>query len=234
MQSQIDITFDFRSDTPPGKDPDAFSATLRRYHRFLWSKPLPDGSAFALDDSGPSYLYHRSALGEFFLSSDSVIPTFTGHRLISNIIKQIPRDELDTFFSLGYTIGDMMVFPVGHGPSFNQLRGFHPRIKDRFDLSVECIRRHYCDEWSPLKDCLSRYADSFELFESFPGYVEYFLLQDLVADDCSTVKFQAPFEDFATSPLPGSVDAYRAHRQLAMDFIEARNLRISEYCRLQA
>jgi hypothetical protein len=27
---QIDITFDYRSDTPPGKDPDKYSATLRR------------------------------------------------------------------------------------------------------------------------------------------------------------------------------------------------------------
>ena len=36
----IDSTFDFRSDTPPGKDPDARSPTLRRYHQLLWSKPL--------------------------------------------------------------------------------------------------------------------------------------------------------------------------------------------------
>ena len=41
------------------------------------------------------------------------------------------------------------------------------------------------------------------------------------------MRFFAPFEDFATSPLPGSIDAYRAYRQLAIDFIEARNLRIS-------
>jgi len=41
--SRIDITFDFRSDTPgyPKKDPDALSPTLRRYHKLLWSKPLP-------------------------------------------------------------------------------------------------------------------------------------------------------------------------------------------------
>ena len=35
----IDIAFDFRSDTPAGKDPDAVSPTLRRYHQHLWSKP---------------------------------------------------------------------------------------------------------------------------------------------------------------------------------------------------
>jgi hypothetical protein len=29
----MDIAFDFRSDTPQGKDPDALSPTLRRYHK---------------------------------------------------------------------------------------------------------------------------------------------------------------------------------------------------------
>ena len=49
----IDITFDFRSDTPPGKDPDARSPTLRRYHQLLWSKPLPSGAPFELDVTTP-------------------------------------------------------------------------------------------------------------------------------------------------------------------------------------
>ena len=37
MQSatHIDVTFDFRRDTPEGGDPDALSPTLRRYHRLL-------------------------------------------------------------------------------------------------------------------------------------------------------------------------------------------------------
>ena len=39
----IDITSDFRTDSN-GKDPDLASPTLRRYHRLLWSKPLPTGS----------------------------------------------------------------------------------------------------------------------------------------------------------------------------------------------
>ena len=42
MEKFIDITFDFRTDTPTGTDPDALSPTLRSYHKFLWSKPLPD------------------------------------------------------------------------------------------------------------------------------------------------------------------------------------------------
>ena len=38
----IDTAFDFRTDAN-GKDPDSHSLTLRRYHRLLWSKPLPNG-----------------------------------------------------------------------------------------------------------------------------------------------------------------------------------------------
>ncbi len=73
----LDITFEFRSDTPQGKDPDALSPTLRRYHRFLWSKPLPNGVLFELVDTTPGvYLHHRSRFGEFWLASDAVIPTF--------------------------------------------------------------------------------------------------------------------------------------------------------------
>ena len=81
MRADIDITFDFRRDTPDGKDPDTYSKTLRRYHTLLWSKRLPAGGLFQLDDATPGhYLHHRSAMGEFSLSSDAVIPTFNHGR----------------------------------------------------------------------------------------------------------------------------------------------------------
>src|SRR5215831_8719262 len=75
----IDITFDFRSDTRPGLDPDTHSLTLRTYHQLLWSKALPSGAQFALDvgASPPYYLRHRSELGGFRLSSDTVVPTYS-------------------------------------------------------------------------------------------------------------------------------------------------------------
>ena len=45
MQKDIDVTFDFRRDTPKGKDPDTHSNMLRRYHKLLWSKRLPESAA---------------------------------------------------------------------------------------------------------------------------------------------------------------------------------------------
>jgi len=210
----IDTTFDFRCDTPPGGDPDRLSPTLRKYHRLLWSKVLPGGELFSLTDATPgAYLHHRSQQGEFWLASDSVIPSFRKERALSSVIAQIPDDEWAAFMRITYTIGGMMVFPgnrIGGKMAINGARGFHPRVKDRFDLTVECIRGHYRGENSPLADTLDRYQDFFKLFESFEGYVDFFLLQDLVVPDCSQIRFFSPFEDFAASPpIPRISDAYR-------------------------
>ena len=125
-----------------------------------------------------------------------------------------------------------MVFPahrVDGKMTINGARAWHPRIKDRFDLTVECIRRHYLGEPSPLSDVLARYADFFGLFGDFAGYVDFFHLQDLVNEAASTVKFFTPFEDFTGSPLPATVDAYLEYRQRAIEFIESRNRRIAAY-----
>lgn len=131
-RNQIDITFDFRSDTPPGKDPDALSPTLRRYHKLLWSKPLPSGVVFELVDTTPQvYLHRHSEIGEFFLSSDTVVPSFTREHKIAHIINQISAEELDEFNTIGYTIGGMMLFPgnrIDGKMTINGARGFHPRI----------------------------------------------------------------------------------------------------------
>jgi uncharacterized protein DUF6994 len=105
-----------------------------------------------------------------------VVPTFRRLPLVND---QIPEVEREEFMRRGYTIGGMMVFPsqrVGGKMAINSARGFHPRIKDRFDLTVECIRRHYLEEPSPLGDALARYADFFGAFGDFAGYVGFFHL----------------------------------------------------------
>ncbi len=125
-----------------------------------------------------------------------------------------------------------MVFPanqVDRKLTINAARGFHPKIKDRFDLTVECIRRHYLGDASPLSATLARYTDCFALFCDFAGYVDFFLPQDLINPAALTVKCFTPFEDFTASPLPGSLDAYLAYRECAIGFLESRNHRIAAY-----
>ncbi len=226
---KIDTSFDFRTDAL-GKDPDSYSATLRRYHKLLWSKPLPDGTLFDLDDTTKGeYLHHVSDRGEFFLSSDSVIPTFTGYLALGPITEQLLAAATEAFLAIGYTIGGMMVWPcnkVDGKMTINGARGFLRKIADRMDLTLECIRRYYLGQSSPLGEVLARYGDFFALFEDFPGYLDFFLLQDLATTDHSAVRFFMSFDDFTSPSVPRDVETYIEYRRQSIEFIEARNRRI--------
>ncbi len=236
----IDVAFDFRSDTPRDKageplDADAYSPTLRRYHRLLWSKQLADGTLFELDVITPgAYLHHHSALGEFRLTSDTVIPFWTKWKRMAHITGRIPPVEQERFNRLRYTIGGMMIFPgnpvEGKG-TINQERGCNPKIDDRFDLTVECIRRHYLGQSSPLSATLARYSEFFALFGDFAGYVDFFHLQELIDGTGAAIRFFAPFDDFAGSPRPETLDSYLSYRQCAAQFLESRNGRIATWSR---
>lgn len=230
----IDTAFDVRTDSG-GRDPDSHSRTLRRYHQLLWSKPLPDGRAFQLD----ARLHHQSSMGEFWLCSDAITHTYnywSQPRRLVEIIQQIPQREMTVFFDLGCTVGSYLVFPSQKHlggkwrQSINQSRGVHPKIRDRFDLTLECIRRYYLRLDSPLAECLDVYQDFFALFGSFRGYVEHFLLQDLVDDTLTSIRFFEGPGDFSQDPLPVSgVDGYREYMAESIRFIRARNRRIAAY-----
>jgi hypothetical protein len=226
---RIDTSFDFRTDAA-GRDPDTYSLTLRQYHRQLWSKPLPNGRSFdLLDTQARVYLHHRSELGEFCLSSDSVIPTFTRWKSLRHIVELFSEEENEAFRTIGYTIGGMMVFPgnrIDGKQTINGARGFNRKIADRFDLTLECVRRHYLNQDSPLAAALSRYREFFALFVDFNGYVDFFMLQDLVGKDHSAVKFFMPFDNFNSPSAPQDVDAYAKYRRCSIEFVEARNRRI--------
>jgi len=228
--SKIDINFDFRTDTPKGKDPDAFSPTLRSYHKIMWSKPLPSGETLDLDDSRDNaYLYHQSKLGNFLFSSDSAIQSFSRWKSMSQLIKQLGDDEVEGFVRQSYTMGAMIIFPANRidgKMTINGARGFNPLIKDRIDLTLECIKRHYDDEPSPLAEVLKRHSDFFALFSDFEGYVKFFLLQDLVSEDFSKINFFMPFGDFKTPAVPRTLDSYHSYKDLNINFIKLRNLRI--------
>jgi hypothetical protein len=228
MSEKIDTTFDVRTDSG-GKDPDQRSATLRRYHQLLWSKPLPNGILFDLDVSTPGvYLHHKSVLGEFELSSDSIVHPFDYWVRTEALIKQVPQRDLDDFNNVGSTIGGFLVFPsnpIAGGQTINMARGGSRRIDDRIDLTLECIRRYYMGDDSPLAATLSKYREFFSLFVDFDGYVQFFLLQDLLTVD-REVNFFLPFADFDSPTLPATVDEYQAYRTSVTKFVVARNERI--------
>ena len=229
MSNLVDINFNVFTDTPKGKDPDSYSPTLRRYHQILWSKPLPNGVKFDLDLDTPRLLHHKSELGEFFLSSDQIGNTYTNVKKMSHLIEQIPINEIEYFSSIRATIAGHIIFPakqIDNKMTINGARGINHKIQDRFDLTLECIRRFYLNENSPLSDPLERYSQFFYLFDDFKGYVDFFLLQDLVEENYLAVKFWHSFNGFDNSPMPNNIEEYQAYKTNVIDFVTARNQRI--------
>lgn len=227
----INTTFDFRTDAA-GKDPDTYSPTVCRYHQLLWSKPLPGGIPFELVPTkrAPYYLSHSSAAGDFVLSSDAFIPAYTRYGVPKAVLAEFSAADHDHFNTIAYTIGGLILWPairVDGKWTINQARGCLRKIADRMDLTLECIRRHYRGQGSPLGEVLARYGDFFAAFEDFRGYVDFWLLQDMVTDDYGAVRFFMAFDDFRSRSIPQDLDSYRGYRQLSIELVEARNRRIA-------
>ena len=220
----IDVTFKTYSDSR-GKDPDAHSKTLKSYHKILWSKSLPNGKYFHLSEEHPdAYLYHQSEEGTFYLGSDAITHSYRNQQRKQDLVRQIP-DEVDALFEIGSTIGAYLLFPnkqINRQPTINQARGVNAYIDDRFDLTLECIRRHYLGIPSPLSKTLTRYQSFFDLFADFQGYIDFFLLNDLI-DAQHHVKFYLPFDGFNSIPTFNGIEDYLIYKEGVTAFVEGRN-----------
>lgn len=233
-------------------DPDSHSDRLRYYHQRLWShRPLagrPDGRTLVLEPSGHGLI--DTGLGEaffgfgegLFLSSDRVMATWWNWSDTASLLAdEALRERVLAANLVLDNMGGIMMFPGwqidGH-QTMNQARGFGQkgRIADRMDLTLECIRLAYVDvfEWelNPLGPTIERYWEFFTLFGSFSGYVEFWMLQDLVTGDGTRVRFLMEGDlpdgwDFSTrSPLPASVEQYDEYLRNAVDFVVRRNARM--------
>lgn len=226
--NKIDIDFDFRQDSNCG-DPDTDSRKLYETHKILWNKMLPCGKNLDLEITGNSYgrLLIKNNLGDN-LSSDRMCPHFDGKYKgkFDGWLSDFEREELKYKVR---TIGGHIIFPAHNrnGFTINQARGISRIICDRFDLTLECIRRFYQEEKSPLSDSLLRYKDFFDLFVDFSGYVDFFMLQDFI-DEKKQINFSLPFDNFNRPPLPQTVDEYQKYKNQTVDLINSRNKRILE------
>ena len=221
----IDTSFDFRKDAK-GKDPDISSPMLKAYQRVLYSKSLPNGEEMQLDE--------KLRWKDFRFSSDSILHSFASWECYQHIISQIDESILAEYRANSYYIGGEIIFPSYRVPgvmTINQARGCNQKIRDRIDLTLECIRRYYQGEDSPLNKCFCGYESFFDLFVDFEGYVDYFHLQDLVTSDYSEVKFLTWFDDFNSCfPLPRTVEEYVEYIGNVLQFSKARNKRIDAWC----
>jgi len=228
----LDAKFDYWADMNPGvscwdakgsRDPDSRSKPLQSTHKMLWTKRLPNGEQFELKPIKGAYLQW----GKFQLSSDSISNSYMTNSRMRQILLQA-RDHAEEMFRCGSKIGAFILFPayrVDGKRTINGARGMSIKIGDRMDLTLEAIRRHYLGEESPLSIDLRRYADFFELFVNFEGYVDFWLLNDLV-DDQYQVRFFLPFDNFRRDAPPVDVKEYLQLKRATVHFLEARTARI--------
>nr|WP_213004155.1 hypothetical protein [Parahaliea maris] len=176
-----------------------------------------------MDMTNTKYLQWR----ELALSSDAITNSYRGNTRMAAIIGEVNADA-EELYRAGSTIGAYIIFPsyqIDRKNTINQARGINAKIADRFDLTLECIRRHYIFEKSPLADVLQRYNAFFELFINFDGYVNFFLLQDLVTAD-NQVDFFLPFDGFIRKGIPANAEEYLKLKDATIKFIQSRAQRM--------
>ena len=244
MKIEFDVNYDFTNDTPmfwesywndemggSFVDPDTKSKMLKKYHRIVWSKKLPNGQEMELkEENNSKYL----SWNNFSFGSDSIICSFRYHKyryMIKEVMSYLPdyKSFMEDYARKIYTIGGSIIFPKLKG-SINQARGCNSYIIDRFDLTLECIRRYYNQEASVLSSTfnIEQNKQFLDLFVNFKGYVDYFYLQDLVNEDYTKVKFWLGNGDFIINPFPKSKEEYLEFINKQLDFVEKRNKRIHD------
>jgi hypothetical protein len=162
---------------------------------------------------------------------DSITASFLHWRfpLKESVEQQIPNfaEWKKDYWHKTYTIGGSIIFPM-HPWSMNQARGCSVKICDRWDLTLECIRRFYAGEPTPLDKALEKDREFFNLFVDFKGYVDFFLLQDCV-DENYNVKFALETTLFDSKRMPKTLDEYQMWIDSQIDFVTKRGRRIEEY-----
>ncbi|MDR2939342.1 MAG: hypothetical protein LBV08_03365 [Clostridiales bacterium] len=225
-------------------DPDSCSELLQKYHQLLWSKRLPNGNKFDLTRKGRrgSYkLYYDSM--DMELSSDRMNPSFVRQNVShTNGLEYYPKRRLnylnevdyktkENFYLLSWTIGGSIIFPSKRKDrmTINGARGFNNKICDRFDLTLECIKRYYSKRSSPLYEILKTYKEFFDLFQCFEEYCKFFLLDDLVDNSHENVKFFLGFKEFGQHILPANINEYIEYKNNVELFINRRATRMLKY-----
>lgn len=239
----FDITFNYTLDTPPGMDPDSRSPRLKADHQLLWTKELGEGQLFALHVPEvpkvrrKNYLMFEQAPDKpLTFGSDAITNSYTRWGRPKALVEakaQLSEEQKARYFDPPYTIGSAMIWPVRtiHLPTLNTARGMRPRIADRMDLTLECIRRHYAEEpGSPLADVITNYGDFFELFRTFEKFVEFFHFQDLVTPEGKIDLFlKEEDKDFTRSGVPATKDEYIKVREASLKFIALRGNRMADW-----
>lgn len=239
----INIKFNFQDELNregrSTRDIDTYSRKLHQYHYCLWKKELPYNKGFfGIEKSKSKNGPFKFIFNDVIYTSDTIFHTFRKFKRKSiqtliNTIKAKNPSYIENFHQSGITIASYIVFPGqkrNGKQTINQSRGFNSQLNDRFDLALECIRLFYLGKYdTPLGETLLVYKDFFELFTNFKGYIDFFLLNDLVTQDYQSIQFWLPFESFdINSSLPKNEKEYELYRSNLINFVTKRNQRIQQ------
>lgn len=227
----FDPYFDFQREADY-RDSDRWSPTLQAYHQRLWSKPLPAGGFFELELASQNRLGHSLGEREYFLSSDRAVATWRKKPKLLSMLSGAERETHARFIRHSDTMGGITIWPsqkIDNKITINDHRGFSSYIADRLDLTLECVRRHYAAEPSPLSETFKRYGFFFDLFVEFENYVEFFGFDDWTLADKSAVRLATNFDSFQTSGYPKSNSEFVEYMARTSELITARNERLRAF-----
>ena len=236
-------------------DPDQYCYNLYQRHLAAWRRgqllPILDSDVQGDKDSY-HLLWKRKQLGkpDIRFGSDTIFTDFVGYDdqdPCHAVFKQLATMSADYLTEMEkYTkecyqnIGGFIIFPRMIG-SINTDRGDRNlSIKDRFDLTLDCIRRYYNKknptDAAPLNATFAKEENIafFNLFSSFKDYVDFFCLQGLVNGDYTRVinlmgdTVWVNNTTFEHDVLPRNQDEYKQWMQNQLDFIRHRTTLIKE------
>ncbi len=205
-------------------DPCDDSLFLKKSIRKMFSRPLPNGQTMELEETSSGFRWN-----DFRFGIDTVVPSFfsTRNRNLSKayaLSETDFRDSVSEYIRETDLLGAYTIYPV-HANSLIQCIYSNNRIRGRWDFVLECVRRHYSGEDSPLYDCMRRDRLFYDLFVDFNGFIDFFYLNDFINSD-GTVKMLLQTELFEMNPVPRNWDEYKKWFGTNIELVKKRNSRM--------
>lgn len=242
MALNVDININYKKLLNNNLDPDKYCKELGETHCILWSSKKTLG---ILKWNSLNKLKSFINGIEFIFTPDSIVNSFYNSKRIikgkgikeSDWIRSLSKmtqDIIKDYRNIDYTIGSSIIFPISIngksiGWTMNKARGCSSKIHDRFDYTLECIKRYYEENIdNPLQSAIEKSSLFFNLFKSFNEYVDFFFLNDLVDEKGNVISFTDKI-DFS-SPFPKTEEEYIKYLDNTIRFVNKRNERILTYC----
>ncbi|MBU3135573.1 hypothetical protein KPL39_04755 [Clostridium gasigenes] len=178
----------------PYKDPDKFSKKLYEYHKELWNgRNIQNTNNLCLELDEDGYGGYCLWLNKIKITSDYIGPSTYWANNIG-----ILDEEIGEYLKSTRTIGGHLIWPcksVHTGEwifnkktkqmekekkSINTARGGEKGFYDRIDLTLLDLKNWYECRPCKLKIFFDTNKEWLNIFKSFPGFIEFFLLQDFV------------------------------------------------------